>query len=85
MKYSPKQVQSSQSQNPKQVISAQPQDPSKELKRCQSGDSKQVFSTRSQDPDNHEPYVIPLNEPRHHKFLPPVQLSALEHIEIQRR
>nr|XP_022304426.1 uncharacterized protein LOC111111630 [Crassostrea virginica]XP_022304427.1 uncharacterized protein LOC111111630 [Crassostrea virginica] len=85
MKYPPKQVQSSQSQNPKRVISAQSQDPSKQVKRWRSGDSKQVISMRSQDPDNHEPYVIPLNEPRHHKFLPPVQLSSLEHIEIQRR
>nr|XP_022307567.1 uncharacterized protein LOC111113566 [Crassostrea virginica] len=85
MKYPPKQLQSSQSQNPKRVISAQSQDPSKQVKRWRSEDSKQVISMRSQDPDNHEPYVIPLNEPRHHKFLPPVQLSALEHIEIQRR
>nr|XP_022303039.1 uncharacterized protein LOC111110738 isoform X2 [Crassostrea virginica] len=85
MKYPPKQVQSSQSQNPKRVISAQFQDHSKQVKRWQSGDFKQVTSMRFQDPDNHEPYVMPLNEPRHHKFLPPVWLSPLELSELQRR
>ena len=55
------------------------------MKRLRSGDSKQVISMRSQDPDNHEPYVITLNEPRHHKFLPPVWLSPLELSELQRR
>ncbi|XP_078310206.1 uncharacterized protein LOC144618315 [Crassostrea virginica] len=74
MKYPPKQVKSSQSQDPKQVISARSQNP-KQVKRWLSGDTKQVISAQSQDHDNHEP----------HKFIPPVWLSPLERSEMQRQ
>ena len=84
MKYPPKQVKSSQSEDPKQVISARSQNP-KQDKRWLSGDTKQVISVQSQDPDEHEPCIIPFTEYKPHKFLPPVWLSPLERSEIQRR
>nr|XP_022290141.1 uncharacterized protein LOC111101817 [Crassostrea virginica] len=84
MKYPPKQVKSSQSGDPKQVISARYQN-FKQIKRWRSGDPKQVISARSQDPDNHEPCVMPFIGLRARKFQPPVWLSPLERIEIQRR
>nr|XP_022291308.1 uncharacterized protein LOC111102736 [Crassostrea virginica]XP_022291309.1 uncharacterized protein LOC111102736 [Crassostrea virginica] len=74
MKYPPKPVKSSQSQDPKQVISARSQNP-KQVKRWLSGDTKQVISAQSQDHDNHEPK----------KFIPPVWLSPLERSEMQRQ
>ncbi|XP_078320664.1 uncharacterized protein LOC144621415 [Crassostrea virginica] len=74
MKYPPKPVKSSQSQDPKQVISVWSQKPN-QVKRWLSGDTKQVISAQSQDHDNHEP----------HKFIPPVWLSPLERSEMQRR
>ena len=84
MKYPPKQVKSSQSQDSKQVISARYQD-SKQIKRWRSGDPKQVISAFSQDPDNHDPCVMHFTGHRPRKFQPPVWLSPLERSEIQRR
>ena len=84
MKYPPKRVKSSQSQDPKQVFSARSQDP-KQVKRWLSGDTKQEIGAQSQDPDNPGPYVVPFTEYRPHKFLLHVCLSPLERIEIQRR
>ncbi|XP_078321502.1 uncharacterized protein LOC111117751 [Crassostrea virginica] len=84
MKYPPKPVKSSQSQDPKQVISARSQNP-KQVKRWLSGDTKQVISAQYQNPDEHEPCIIPFTEYKPHKFLPPVWLSPLERSEIQRR
>ncbi|XP_078339960.1 uncharacterized protein LOC111100506 [Crassostrea virginica] len=59
--------------------------PPKQLKSSHFQDPKQVISARSQDPDNHEPCIMPFIEHRLHEFPPPVSLSPLEHIEIQRR
>nr|XP_022302454.1 uncharacterized protein LOC111110282 [Crassostrea virginica] len=83
MKYPPKQVKSSQSQDPKQVISARYQN-SIQIKRWHAGDSKQVISVQSQDPE-HEPCVMPFTEHRPRTFQPPVWLSPLERSEIHRR
>ncbi|XP_078320650.1 uncharacterized protein LOC111102733 [Crassostrea virginica] len=84
MKYPPKPVKSSQSQDPKQVNSARSQNP-KQVKRWLSGDTKQLISAQSQNPDNHEPCVIPLTVYKPHKFIPPIWLSPLECIKIQRQ
>ncbi|XP_078321491.1 uncharacterized protein LOC144621693 [Crassostrea virginica] len=84
MKYPPKQVKSSKSQDPKHVISGRSQNP-KQVKRWLSGDPKQVISVQSQDPNEHGPCVIPFTEYKHHKFIPPVWLSPLERSEIQRQ
>ncbi|XP_078330238.1 uncharacterized protein LOC144617729 [Crassostrea virginica] len=59
--------------------------PPKPVKTLQSQDPKQVISARSQYPDNHEPCVMPFNEYKPHKFIPPVWLSPLERSEIQRQ
>nr|XP_022287633.1 uncharacterized protein LOC111100242 [Crassostrea virginica]XP_022287634.1 uncharacterized protein LOC111100242 [Crassostrea virginica]XP_022287635.1 uncharacterized protein LOC111100242 [Crassostrea virginica] len=58
--------------------------PRKQVKSSQSGDPKQVISARSQDPE-HEPCVMPFIGHRPRKSQPPVWLSPLERIEIQRR
>ncbi|XP_078320688.1 uncharacterized protein LOC144621419 [Crassostrea virginica] len=84
MKYSPKQVKSSQSQDSKQVFSDRSQNP-KQVKRWLSGDPKQLISVQPQDHDNPEPCVIPLTEYKPHKFIPPVWLSPLERSEMQRQ
>nr|XP_022290139.1 uncharacterized protein LOC111101816 [Crassostrea virginica]XP_022290140.1 uncharacterized protein LOC111101816 [Crassostrea virginica] len=58
--------------------------PPKQVMSSQSGDPKQVISARSQDPE-HKPCVMPFISHRPKKFQPPVWLSPLERIEIQRR
>ncbi|XP_078321560.1 uncharacterized protein LOC111104490 [Crassostrea virginica] len=83
MKYPPKQVKSSKSQDPKQAISARSQN-SKQMKRWLSGDTKQVISVQSQDPDEHGPCAISFTEYKP-PFIPPVWLSPLERSEIQRQ
>ena len=82
MKYPPKQVKSSQSQDPRQVFSARSKNP-QQVKRWLSGDIKQVIGAQSQDNDNHAPCVMPFAEYNPHEFFPPVWLSPSERIEIQ--
>nr|XP_022287301.1 uncharacterized protein LOC111100024 isoform X2 [Crassostrea virginica] len=84
MKYPPKQVKSSQSQDPEHVICVRYQN-SKQIKRWRSGDPKQVIIVCSEDTNNHEPCVMPFICHRPRNFQPPLWLSPLERNEMQRR